>query len=211
MPFKRYTAQVKARAVRQYEEGKTSVEIAKALGACDRTVLRWIRAAGVTVRPRGATPTSPYTAKTKKQAVRLYVSGKPSTEVAKEMGMSTTAVLKWVREAGETVRKGGPPTHYIFSDEEKDRAVSLYLSGQSSTAVAKAVGVRPDTVRIWIRRAGQKLRTRKSGVSAVWLPSQLVDEVNRLAWEERVTSLAEWLSRAAKKLRTSESRIELEK
>jgi transposase-like protein len=50
---RRFPPHVRRRAVQLYVQGVSSRELASRFGACQRTVLDWVRAAGVPVRGRG--------------------------------------------------------------------------------------------------------------------------------------------------------------
>jgi len=88
---------VKEKAVQMYGEGHSSVDVAAALGIGTTTVLRWCRAEGCM---RTKSETQGCTDDVKSRAIEMYKSGTPSTQIAKQLGIGTTAVLRWCRAAG---------------------------------------------------------------------------------------------------------------
>jgi transposase-like protein len=106
---------VKEKAVQMYGEGHSAGDVAAALGIGSTTVCRWCRAAGCN---RTKSETQGCADDVKSKAIELYKSGMHSTQVAKQLGIGTTAVLRWCRAAGcirtvsEALRKDG----YITGD-----------------------------------------------------------------------------------------------
>jgi transposase-like protein len=106
---------VKEKAVQMYGEGHSACDVAAALGIGMTTVYRWCRAAGCN---RTKSETQGCTDDVKSRAIEMYRGGMPSTQIAKQLGIGTTAVLRWCRAAGcirtisDALRKGG----YITGD-----------------------------------------------------------------------------------------------
>jgi transposase-like protein len=97
------------------------------------------------------------------RAVELYLSGKSAKAVAEELGISALTVYKAVREAGLTPRPRGAHLKQLRSkltDGDKEYIIHRYNQGDSSTMIAKALGVSSVTVIRVLRQAGVPIRNR---------------------------------------------------
>ena len=101
---------VKEKAVQMYGEGHSAGDVAAALGIGKTTVLRWCHAAGCN---RTKSETQGCTDDVKSRAIEMYRGGMHSTQIAKQLGIGTTAVLRWccaagcIRTKSDALRKDG--------------------------------------------------------------------------------------------------------
>lgn len=101
----RHPDTVKASALAMWSDTKWRIsDIAEILGVSVRSIHDWTRASGESSRrkPRDRTPTD-----VREQAIAMYLRGRSSWFVADVMGVSQSAVLRWVRAAGHSTRPKG--------------------------------------------------------------------------------------------------------
>lgn len=109
---------------------------------------------------RGAVARSPAKSQTrltpKRRAVLVadYEAGMPVPMMATKYGVYRSTVPSLVRRAGAVVRFAGP------SDEERERASSLYESGMTLKQVAQLLGIGDGAVRQAVVDEGGTIRTR---------------------------------------------------
>jgi transposase-like protein len=91
-------------AVQRYRDGQGTHVIGAALGVDSKTVRSWLQAQGVTLRtPAEARKLRYYDelkCELRQAAVDLYLAGKSSKAVARILGVSSTNVLQWLKQAG---------------------------------------------------------------------------------------------------------------
>ena len=75
----------------------------------------------------------------KTEAVRLYLEGLSSTEVAEKFGVSDRTILAVVREKGGRVRRNGERGPY-FTEEQEKQILDAYLNGDSGRKIARDLG-----------------------------------------------------------------------
>jgi transposase-like protein len=101
----RHPDTVKASALAMWADSKWRIsDIADILSVSVRSIHDWTRASGESSKrkPRERTP-----ADVRDQAIAMYLRGRSSWFVADVMGVSQTAVLRWVRAAGHSTRPKG--------------------------------------------------------------------------------------------------------
>lgn len=101
----RHPDTVKASALAMWSDSKWRIaDIADILGVSVRSIHDWTRASGESSKrkPRERTP-----ADVREQAIAMYLRGRSSRFVADVMGVSQTAVLRWVQAAGHPTRPVG--------------------------------------------------------------------------------------------------------
>jgi transposase-like protein len=113
---------VKEKAVQMYGEGHSAGDVAAALGIGKTTVYRWCHAAGCN---RTKSETQGCADDVKSRAIEMYKIGMHSTQVAKQLGIGTTAVLRWCRAAG-CIRTGS-----------EARRKDGYITGQGYRAMKR--------------------------------------------------------------------------
>lgn len=143
----RFGPEARSNAVRMYaEERKSPTEVATTLGVPTAVVKKWVRAAGVTRSVSDAKSADP---ETKTEALRLYAApGATVQSVAVSLGVSSSAVAKWVRLAGATKPRVEAQGH---GHEIRERAMVLYQRERMTNAqIASLLGVPVPTVQSWL-------------------------------------------------------------
>jgi hypothetical protein len=92
--------------------------------------------------------------------VARYSAGESSQQLALQIGLSDTAVLQRLRQAGATTGPLRTP------EWKRARAVELYLAGSSARQVAAEVGTAKPMVLRWVREAGHQPRPSSRPKSA---------------------------------------------
>jgi len=72
-----------------------------------------------------------------KRAADLYAQGKTLRQIGAELGVSRTTVSEQLRQAGVTMRRGGPPAHPASTQQ----ILELRDQDLSWTKIAKQVGM----------------------------------------------------------------------
>jgi transposase-like protein len=95
-------------------------------------------------------------------AARLYGEGKSMAEVADEVGVNTSRVLKWLNWTGVSIRKGTRSRR--FSDEEEREIYRQHTEGwMSRRALARKYQVAIDTIGRVILRQIAKMAAEAKG------------------------------------------------
>src|SRR2546427_4783640 len=152
-----YSALVRARTVRLYEDGlscRAVAELVKIEGLASPhyvTILRWVREAGKGRRLHGhRLPLSG-------EIVRaLYDRGMDVDEIAERFRVATTTIYKRLHEAGANLRPSRIRYGHVLTEE---RLRLLYVKkNQPAEEIATKVGCNVGTVYIWLRRNGIPLK-----------------------------------------------------
>ena len=157
-----YSALVRARTVRLYEDGLSCRAVAKLVkvgGLASPhyvTILRWAREAGKGRKLHGhRLPVSG-------EIIQgLYEKGTPVSEIAQRFHVGITTVYKRLREVGATMR----PTRIKYGHVLTERRLrDLYLKQNGRAEdIAATFGCDVGTVYNWLRRNGVSLkRSRRS-------------------------------------------------
>jgi transposase-like protein len=164
-PYKVVPVEIRARAIEEYVAGEDLVSVGRRHGVSKSTIHRWVRMAGhetrspaivnpIVPRRRGIPPKSA-------DAVRMYMAGASSTQVADAFGVTPPTVLSWVRRLGHVPRDVGPMRRPLSASQLI--GVDMYQNGQPAWRVAAELGVATNTVLNWVRRAGHEVRPRGHG------------------------------------------------
>jgi len=141
---------------RLYAGGAGSETVGKRFGVSAPTALRYLRLAGVTIRPsnQSATVRNAVGAR-RKRAVELYRAGTAIAEIARELGVTRgTVVDRYLKREGVVVPLGPPPKPL-----DVQLITRLYAGGGESTrAIAARLGVCAATVEQRLRAAGVEIR-----------------------------------------------------
>ena len=157
-----YSAQVRARTMRLYEDGlscRAVAELVKAEGQASPhyvTILRWAREAGKGRRLHGhRLPLSG-------EIVQgLYDRGTPAGEIARRFHVGISTVYKRLHEAGAKMRPIRIKYGHVLTER---RLEDLYLKKNARAEdIAATFGCDVGTVYNWLRRNGVSLkRSRRS-------------------------------------------------
>ena len=157
-----YSAQVRARTVRLYEDGlscRAVAELVKVEGQGSPhyvTILRWAREAGKSRKLHGhRLPVSG-------EIVQgLYEKGTPVSEIAQRFHVGIATVYKRLHEAGTKMRPSRIRYGHVLTER---RLQDLYLKKNARAEdIAAKFGCNVGTVYNWLRRNGVSLkRSRRS-------------------------------------------------
>jgi hypothetical protein len=86
------------------------------------------------------------------QLVADYEAGAPSTQLAKNYGISKTAVLGLLRSVGVTIR------HQPLTGDQVAEVIRLYQSGWPMARIADKLGRDDSLVHLTLHRAGVPTR-----------------------------------------------------
>lgn len=92
-------------AVKMYESGASTLDVADFLGVSSPTATKWLRAEGVTIRSVGrrllVVPPNI------DEAVKMYRAGQSSQAVGRYLGVSNHTALAMLRDEGVHIRSRG--------------------------------------------------------------------------------------------------------
>lgn len=111
------------------------------------------------------------TAEVQAEIVVAYQTGEHSTVLARRYGVSKTALLELLREAGVQLRR------QPMTPEQIEQARQLYERGLSLSQASGQLGIHQDTIRLALKRAGVTLRP--GGGSAPGRPRRQTGHVTR--------------------------------
>lgn len=83
-------------ALRRYVPGEPVIPFAEDLGVHVTTVMRWLKDAGVYVP---ATKGRKVKEQLKREALRRYVPGEPVAPLARELGVTPSTIVRWLKDA----------------------------------------------------------------------------------------------------------------
>ena len=132
---------MKSLSVRLVEHGWKPCEVANVLGVAQKSVYRWIKGRGLTKRKVHLEPPQIH------ELVVRYQEGATTKELGADYAISTSAVLRHVRQAGITVRK-----------KQKEKAshteISLYQAGMPLAEISRRTGRCRSGILQRLQRAG---------------------------------------------------------
>lgn len=144
-----------------YYAGKAGPTIARELSMLRGEVYRILKAAKVTLRPKGR-PVPPTAHNTSKAIAQAYTTGGQSiAKIAKANKMSSSAVRERLIAEGVPRRKPGRPSKGISAAG----CLASQRAGMEVPDIARMVGASPKTVYIHIARAKADEKAAKAGVS----------------------------------------------
>src|SRR2546426_8696862 len=152
-----YSALVRARTVRLYEDGlscRAVAELVKVEGMASPhyvTILRWAREAGKGRRLHGhRLPLSGETVQS------LYDRGTPVGEIAQRLRVGISTVYKRLHEVGATMR----PTRIKYGHVLTERRLrDLYLKKNARAGdIAARFGCNVGTVYNWLKKSGVRMK-----------------------------------------------------
>lgn len=160
MPKPVYSQAFKDKIVKEYLDGKSSIDIAKEYNISDASVSNWVKRAGNQMRPA----TNEYSKEIKNEIVNKYLDGKTSGELSKEYNIVPSVLLKWIKKENIEIRGS-----IKYDDEFKNKMVQEYLDGKSTWQLEKEYKVSNSLVAKWIRQSGNEVRNMSDAVSLPFL------------------------------------------
>ena len=169
MPDRVFTADQEQQIAKEYQEGRSTYELAETYGHSPVTMSNIVRRQGGQVRP--ARPQSKWNAETKAAAIRLYRRGLPLRAVARQVGVRGSTVSAAIIDAGIALKPGGAAHATFPTSKDRERVRAEYESGCSLNELARRYGCSTQPVRRAIEAAGGK--TRPTGRSAIWTAERI--------------------------------------
>ena len=93
----------------------------------------------------------------------MYLSGMTTRDIAKDIGIPSRTVARYLKNAGVQMRNPGALHHTVLDDSDLLRQMYL-VEGLSTTQIAAEVGASSRVVHTWLKRHGIKLRGRGSEI-----------------------------------------------
>lgn len=90
------------RAIQMYQSGMSAAQVGKAIGRSKYVVIEWIRSSGRNPRPH---PSKKWNEDQKRAAMKLYASGQSLGAVSKLIGCCSSALARWLKDAGYKMRR----------------------------------------------------------------------------------------------------------
>jgi HNH endonuclease len=132
-------------AAGMYEAGASSEEVGARFGGASLTVLKYLKAHGVTIRKPGqrlnGSPKRLLSPEQELSVVGKYIEGAPTRQLAVEMGVSQDTIRKILVRRGETIRPRD--TSRRVPDERLLELHTRYLESESMENLAREVGYAP--------------------------------------------------------------------
>lgn len=146
--------------VKAIKDGKTYADIVDELGVCQSNVHKIAVEEGLTVRRgRSENVFTRFGEAGCRRIIRDYQNGRSSCSIAKEIGVSTGRVTKFLASRGVEIR-----TRRTLSADEDRRIRALHDEGWSNVRIAKEIGTTPLTVRKHVAVAERGLEWSDSRV-----------------------------------------------
>ncbi len=134
---KPYSESVKRRCAEMFELGYSLTQIKQFTGVESVVELRhWLKDSGIYKSAKD------YSIEQKQQCLDLYLSGKTPLEIEEEMRVSGFVISSWIHSSGIATR----PYKTLYSQEQEERALSMYVEGKSYSKIKSATGIPPHRV-----------------------------------------------------------------
>jgi transposase-like protein len=153
---RRFTQHNYRQMVSLYEQGWSSLKIAEKFDCSAGYVREKLLDFGVKVRPF-TMPKLDFSEEYRHRMVEMYQNGYDVQSIADEFWTSSNPVTRVLREAGVTLRpRIGLPK---FTEQDRQKMVTMYQSGLSQRKVAAQFGCNSATVLVALRENGIKARS----------------------------------------------------
>lgn len=164
-----WTPEKRQKAIDLYLSGKTLVECCAILLAGSLTIQKYLREAGVKLRPAAKRPWSPEKVA---RCVQLYIEGYSQDEVARLVGCAQWMVCKVLGEQGVESR-------HRWHQERKDRLAEMYLGGATMAQCCHAMQTNKKTIKLHLRKMRIAIRPyepHRGADCGAWKGGRQVDE-----------------------------------
>lgn len=144
--------------LRMHAEGALSSEISREVDVHQSTVDVWLRSEGKQPNTsfREQRQAKDEYAERRREALERYANGESITEIATSVGVSRSAVSRWIDNAGVRGQGG----HYLRGKHDAEVAVSLYVEDYLPvTEVMTRMGKSHAQVTGWLKEAGVHIRS----------------------------------------------------
>lgn len=146
--LKRFDLEQEKRICARYEGGETSTSLAQEFGVDPTTVMNILRRHGKRSRDRNL-----FTAEQKAEICRLYQEGESNIRLAKQFGCSASTITTILKQGKAQLRPHGS-SQKRFTKQQEEEIKQLYLNGESTIQLAKALGTSPGTISRILEVAG---------------------------------------------------------
>lgn len=137
--------------------GMSASAIARRIGMTPKTVMRYMRQAGIPVRPRGRWMAD------KEKVLELIRQGVSAREISQRIGMSHSQVRNYMHAAGVPVARR--PPRVKLTEETKQQVLEFARRGMVLREIAERTGVSRPVVTGLVRAAGIPVRPRGSSAT----------------------------------------------
>lgn len=125
------------------------------------------------------------------QVVKDYVAGQSSSKLSKKYRVCAVTIIRWVREAGEEVRKWHRGDEY--SKEVRAEIAAAYLDGQDSHSLAEQYGCSQTMILRILRGEGVKIRDNREAHLLGFSPETVTKAVDLFNGSGSLADVAEFL------------------
>lgn len=139
-------------AIELYLKGENINDIAKKVGISAKSINAELNRRNIQARPRGVSVPEYKVDK----IIELYKCGMSIKQICKELNVGSNTVSKSLKKGNITVKRAGCPNQ--ITECTKDKIVSLYLSGKTSSEIAEAINISNSTITKIIKDRGIQLR-----------------------------------------------------
>ena len=156
-----------------YDKNRTTYEIAELFGVDSATISNWMKKAGIERRNPSEARFVSLGKKVEKPSDELlhrwYLDEGMSTyEIGGVIRVSSSTVIKWLREAGIPVRHDYHEIHgYDFEKPSDEQLRRWYIDEKKSTVeIGEIVGVTHGTISSWLKQAMIPIRDTREQIFA---------------------------------------------
>ena len=148
------TVEQQKEIVKLYDEGLSSLAIARMFGVSKPTILKVLKRQGRKRRGSGEALRS-LTKEQEEGVVRLYDEGLSSPAIADRLSVSKDIIFRVLERKGKKRRSSGSYQRKL-TEEQEEEIVQLYDGGIFSGAIAQKFGVSKPTILNALERQGRK-------------------------------------------------------
>lgn len=156
----------KQQALEFARRGMSANAIAQRIGMTPKTVMRYMRQAGIPVQPRGRWMAD------KEKVLELIRQGASAREISQRIGMSYAQARNYMHAAGVPVAR--QPPRVKLTEEAKQQVLEFARRGMALREIAERTGVSRPSVTDLVRAAGIPVRPRGSSATTPTPVEQLL-------------------------------------
>lgn len=137
----------------RYQDGLAMGKVAAEFGVSVSTVQTALKGLGVPARPKGPNHSMVRDMERDRLVREMWEQGKRASEIGHHFKITRERARQLL------IRMGIDPGKPNLTPEQK-AAVARYVAGESLIYVAESIGVNHITLRKWVEKAGEKVRTK---------------------------------------------------
>lgn len=160
-----YPSEVQRDIAARYAAGEAASALAKEFGIGKPTICRYVRQAGITLRPQGYSPgqkTRPpkHAPEVQREITARYAAGERALTLAEEFDVDKVTIFNYIHQAGVATRPQGgfPGMNARWDSDTRQTIVSRYADGVSSDTLVEDYGVTRKTILNYLHTAGSTPR-----------------------------------------------------